>query len=50
MQQWIDLVRYTGLQAKKSEPSSDQTPDSSNTVALGCNTPEDANIDEINNQ
>ncbi|GFZ15078.1 DUF399 family protein, putative [Actinidia rufa] len=49
-QQWIDLARFTGLQARKSEPPSYQTPDSPNPAALGCNTPEEANIDEIKNQ
>nr|XP_016455921.1 PREDICTED: protein RETICULATA-RELATED 5, chloroplastic-like [Nicotiana tabacum] len=49
-QQWIDLARLTGLQAQKSEQVSDLAPDSANPAAVGCNTPEDTNIDEINNQ
>ena len=50
VQQWIDLARFTGLQARKSEPPSYQTPDSSNPAALESNTPEEASIDEIKNQ
>lgn len=49
-QQWIDLARLTGLQAQKSEQVSDLAPDSANPAAVGCNTPEDTNIDEINKQ
>ncbi|GFP86582.1 hypothetical protein PHJA_000802000 [Phtheirospermum japonicum] len=48
-QQWIDLARFTGLQARKSEEISFQTSDSSNSAALECNVPEDSNIDESNN-
>ncbi|KAL0382192.1 UNVERIFIED_CONTAM: protein RETICULATA-RELATED 5, chloroplastic [Sesamum calycinum] len=49
-QQWIDLARYTGLQARKSEEISFQTPDPSNSAALECNILEDASIDESNKQ
>ncbi|KAF5959124.1 hypothetical protein HYC85_000333 [Camellia sinensis] len=49
-QQWVDLARFTGLQATKSEPPSFQTPDSPNQAALECNAPEEAAIDEIKNQ
>ncbi|CAK9160615.1 unnamed protein product [Ilex paraguariensis] len=62
-QQWVNLARFTGLQARKSEqlsyqtpdspshePLSYQTPDSPSHAALGCNTSKDASIDEINNQ
>ncbi|PSS33272.1 Protein RETICULATA-RELATED 6 like [Actinidia chinensis var. chinensis] len=49
-QQWIDLARFTGLQARESKPPSYQTPDSPNPAALECNTPEEASIDEIKNQ
>lgn len=40
-QQWIDLARYSGLQARKSKISSYQAPDS---------TPDEATIEEIKNQ
>lgn len=40
-QQWIDLARYSGLQARKSKTSSYQAPDS---------TPDEASIEEIKNQ
>ncbi|XP_055832884.1 protein RETICULATA-RELATED 5, chloroplastic [Solanum dulcamara] len=49
-QQWIDLARVTGLQARKSEQVSDLALDSANPTAVGCNTPEDTNTDEINSQ
>ncbi|KAL3334390.1 hypothetical protein AABB24_030899 [Solanum stoloniferum] len=49
-QQWIDLARVTGLQARKSKQVSDLAPDSANPTAVGCNTPEDTNTDEINSQ
>lgn len=49
-QQWIDLARVTGLQARKSERVPDLVPDSANPTAVGCNTPEDTNTDEINSQ
>ncbi|XP_015079278.1 protein RETICULATA-RELATED 5, chloroplastic [Solanum pennellii] len=49
-QQWIDLARVTGLQARKSEQVPDLVPDSANPTAVGCNTPEDTNTDEINSQ
>ncbi|KAK1355079.1 protein RETICULATA-RELATED 5, chloroplastic [Heracleum sosnowskyi] len=47
-QQWIDLARSTGLQAKKSQPTSDEALTTANIAALGCNTPEDANIEDVN--
>ncbi|KAK6121991.1 hypothetical protein DH2020_044265 [Rehmannia glutinosa] len=50
-QQWVDLARYTGLQARKSEEISFQTTsDPSNAGALECNILEDTNIDESNTQ
>ncbi|GER30403.1 hypothetical protein STAS_06339 [Striga asiatica] len=49
-QQWIDLARYTGLQARKSEELSLESPDTSNSAALKCNILEDTNIDESNNR
>lgn len=49
-QQWIDLARLTGLQARKSQQVSDLPPDSANPAAVGCNTSEDTNTDEINSQ
>lgn len=49
-QQWVDLARFSGLQSQKSEPPSYQTLDSPSNAAIGCNTLEDTNIDEINNQ
>ncbi|XP_061986951.1 protein RETICULATA-RELATED 6, chloroplastic-like [Populus nigra] len=49
-QQWVDLARVSGLQSQKSEPPSYQTLDSPSNAAIGCNTLEDTNIDEINNQ
>ncbi|KAA8534014.1 hypothetical protein F0562_031531 [Nyssa sinensis] len=49
-QQWVDLARFMGLQTRKSETPSYQTPDSPNHVALECNTQEEAGIDETNNQ
>ncbi|KAI3470932.1 hypothetical protein Pfo_027595 [Paulownia fortunei] len=49
-QQWIDLARYTGLQTRKGEEISFQTPDPSNSAALECNILEDTNIDESNKQ
>ncbi|KAI3720988.1 hypothetical protein L2E82_31988 [Cichorium intybus] len=69
-QQWIDLARFTGLQAQKSEASLNQgmesanpaalnqamesanpaAVESANPAALGCNTTEEAGIDETNGQ
>ncbi|CAA2998182.1 Hypothetical predicted protein [Olea europaea subsp. europaea] len=49
-QQWVDLERYTGLQARKSEETSFPDPDSSNNAALECNISEDVNIDEVHSQ
>lgn len=67
MQQWIDLARFTGLQAQKSETSLlsqsqsqttesanpaelNQTVECVNPAALGCNTTEEAGIDETQSQ
>lgn len=36
MQQWIDLARFTGLQARKSGEVSVETPDASTCAALDC--------------
>ncbi|GMY08323.1 protein RETICULATA-RELATED 5, chloroplastic-like [Fagus crenata] len=49
-QQWVDLARFTGLQARKSELPSYKIPDSPSHAALGCNNTEEATIDEIKNQ
>ncbi|OAY38343.1 protein RETICULATA-RELATED 6, chloroplastic [Manihot esculenta] len=49
-QQWVDLARSSGLQSKKGKPSSYQTPGSTTEATVGCNTAEDASIDEIKNQ
>ncbi|XP_023732058.2 protein RETICULATA-RELATED 5, chloroplastic [Lactuca sativa] len=66
-QQWIDLARFTGLQAQKSETSLlsqsqsqttesanpaelNQTVECVNPAALGCNTTEEAGIDETQSQ
>ncbi|KAD5962124.1 hypothetical protein R6Q59_014344 [Mikania micrantha] len=51
-QQWIDLARFTGLQAQKSESSINQTIESANpaSATIGCNAAEDAGVDEIENQ
>jgi hypothetical protein len=50
LQQWVDLARFTGLQARKSELPSYKIPDSPSHAALGCNNTEEATIDEIKNQ
>ncbi|KAI3705008.1 hypothetical protein L1987_75238 [Smallanthus sonchifolius] len=47
-QQWIDLARFTGLQAQKSESSI--TIESANPSMIGCNTTEEAGVDEVENQ
>ncbi|KAL3521268.1 hypothetical protein ACH5RR_019417 [Cinchona calisaya] len=49
-QQWVDLARFTGLQAQKSENVSSEISDSPKLAALKCNASEDANIDEISKQ
>ncbi|XP_004308966.1 PREDICTED: uncharacterized protein LOC101308136 isoform X2 [Fragaria vesca subsp. vesca] len=49
-QQWIDLARFSGLQASKSEPSIYQTSGSTNQVALECNNTEETSVDEIQNK
>ncbi|KAL2526702.1 Protein of unknown function (DUF399 and DUF3411) [Abeliophyllum distichum] len=38
-QQWVDLARYTGLQARKSKEIPFPCPDSSNNAAFECNVP-----------
>ncbi|XAR65990.1 hypothetical protein NMG60_11012021 [Bertholletia excelsa] len=48
-QQWVDLARFTGLQAKKIEPSSYQTINTPNQATLEC-SPEEVSIDEVKNQ
>lgn len=45
-QQWIDLARFSGLQTRSSESTSDQTSDSLSQVAEGFKTTEEANNDE----
>ncbi|XP_071705501.1 protein RETICULATA-RELATED 6, chloroplastic-like [Rutidosis leptorrhynchoides] len=49
-QQWIDLARFTGLQAQKSEPSINLTIESANPATVGCETTEEAIVDEKENQ
>ncbi|XP_076928525.1 protein RETICULATA-RELATED 5, chloroplastic-like [Bidens hawaiensis] len=50
-QQWIDLARFTGLQAQKSEPTINETMESANpATVVGCNTTEEASVEEIENQ
>lgn len=49
LQQWVDLARFTGLQAQKDEDIPIDTQDSPN-AALECNASEDTNIDEISKQ
>nr|KYP44947.1 hypothetical protein KK1_033528 [Cajanus cajan] len=46
-QQWIDLARFTGLQVRKTELP---TSDSPNHAAILCNETEEASIDEIKNE
>ncbi|KAI4306902.1 hypothetical protein L6164_030142 [Bauhinia variegata] len=46
-QQWIDLARLTGLQVRKAESASQQTPDSPNPAAIVCNKTEDTSVDDI---
>ncbi|KAK7305933.1 hypothetical protein VNO77_43846 [Canavalia gladiata] len=46
-QQWIDLARFTGLQVRKAESP---TSDSPNHTAILCNKTEEASMDEINNK
>lgn len=49
-QQWIDLARFTGLQARKSE-SPPESVDSQNHAMLECGTRDETTItDEIKNQ
>lgn len=48
-QQWVDLARYTGLQAQKDENNPIETPDTPN-AAFECNASEETNIDEISKQ
>ncbi|RDX79192.1 Protein RETICULATA-RELATED 5, chloroplastic, partial [Mucuna pruriens] len=43
-QQWIDIARYTGLQVRKTESPSSDSP---NHAAILCNKTEDASIDEL---
>ncbi|XP_061375100.1 protein RETICULATA-RELATED 5, chloroplastic-like [Gastrolobium bilobum] len=43
-QQWIDLARFTGLQVRKTESP---TSDSPNQAAILCNKTEETGIDEI---
>ena len=51
LQQWIDLARSTGLQARKTESSASlQTPDSPNPAAIVCNKTDETSVDEIQNK
>ncbi|KAL0003450.1 hypothetical protein SO802_017231 [Lithocarpus litseifolius] len=49
-QQWVDLARFTGLQAHKNGHPSYDIPDSPSHAALGCKNTEEVTIDEIKNQ
>ncbi|KAL2333461.1 hypothetical protein Fmac_014674 [Flemingia macrophylla] len=46
-QQWIDIARITGLQVRKTESL---TSDSPNHAAILCNETEEASIDDIKNE
>ncbi|KAF2296323.1 hypothetical protein GH714_037407 [Hevea brasiliensis] len=49
-QQWVDLARYSGLHGKNGKSSSYHTPGSATEAIVGCNSSQDASIDEIKNQ
>lgn len=49
-QQWVDLARFTGLQAQKNGQPSHDIPDSPSHAALGCKNTEEVTVDEIKNQ
>ncbi|XP_010534634.1 PREDICTED: protein RETICULATA-RELATED 6, chloroplastic [Tarenaya hassleriana] len=49
-QQWIDLARFTGLQARKSIPASYDMPESSNQPIVECSSTEETSIDDLKNQ
>ncbi|KAJ9175948.1 hypothetical protein P3X46_014447 [Hevea brasiliensis] len=49
-QQWVNLARYSGLHGKNSKSSSYHTPGSATEAIVGCNSSQDAIIDEIKNQ
>ncbi|XP_050250857.1 protein RETICULATA-RELATED 5, chloroplastic-like [Quercus robur] len=49
-QQWVDLARFTGLQAQKNGQPSYEIPDSPSHAALGCKNTEEVTVDEIKNQ
>lgn len=49
-QQWIDLARYTGLQARNNDNVSLQKPDPSDPATIECKIVEDSNVDNSNNQ
>ncbi|KAK7851718.1 protein RETICULATA-RELATED 6, chloroplastic [Quercus suber] len=49
-QQWVDLARFTGLQAQKNGQPSYDIPDSPSHAALGCKNTEEVTVDEIKNQ
>ena len=50
LQQWVDLARFTGLQAQKNGQPSYEIPDSPSHSALGCKNTEEVTVDEIKNQ
>ena len=50
LQQWVDLARFTGLQAQKNGQPSYEIPDSPSHAALGCKNTEEVTVDEIKNQ
>lgn len=50
LQQWVDLARFTGLQAQKNGQPSYDIPDSPSHAALGCKNTEEVTVDEIKNQ
>lgn len=49
-QQWVDLARFAGLQSRKDDTASYQSPDCPNHAAVQCNTSEETTIDDIDNQ
>ncbi|KAJ9128638.1 hypothetical protein P3X46_034653 [Hevea brasiliensis] len=49
-QQWVDLARYSGLHGKNGKSSSYHTPGSATEAIVGCNSSQDASINEIKNQ
>ncbi|XP_051138078.1 protein RETICULATA-RELATED 5, chloroplastic [Andrographis paniculata] len=48
-QQWVDLARYTGLQARRMENVQIQAMDSSGSAAIECKVLEDTKMEETSN-